>query len=213
MALVTLSDVQTYMDITLTNKQEDAAEIIIAGLEAELEAYLNRPVEPTEFSETYRVPEQGRGYADHNYYYNYATDSVTSLSSPGIIYVPTHVLYLENSPVISVSSVTVTASTPNATPVVQDIERDYVPRPYGIDMYNAFANDKIDITYTAGLDGQSIKVFKSLILRAAAREMQNMYDDTVGLKDLTTRNIAPLETGFTERELASVKRYKRVRIS
>ena len=80
-------------------------------------------------------------------------------------------------------------------------------------MYNAYANDQIDITYTAGLDGANIKAFKILILRAAAREMQNMYDDTVGLKDLNTRDIAPLETGFTERELASIKRYRRVRVS
>ena len=51
------------------------------------------------------------------------------------------------------------------------------------------------------------------MLRAAAREMQNMYDDTVGLKDLTTRNIAPMETGFTDRELAGIRKYRRVRIS
>jgi hypothetical protein len=43
--------------------------------------------------------------------------------------------------------------------------------------------------------------------------MQNMHDDVVGIKDLETRNVAPLETGFTERELLSVKRWKRVRIA
>ena len=56
-------------------------------------------------------------------------------------------------------------------------------------------------------------MFKSLMLRAATREVQNMHDDTVGLKDLTTRNVAPLETGFSERELQSIKRYRRVRVS
>jgi hypothetical protein len=42
--------------------------------------------------------------------------------------------------------------------------------------------------------------------------MQNMHDDVVGVKDLNTRNVAPLETGFTERELMSVKRYRRRRV-
>jgi hypothetical protein len=52
-----------------------------------------------------------------------------------------------------------------------------------------------------------------MILRAAAREVQNMHDDVVGLKDLNTRNVAPLETGFLEKELAAMKSYKRRRIA
>ena len=86
-------------------------------------------------------------------------------------------------------------------------------RDYGIDLFNAYANDRVEVTYTAGLDGANIKAFKILLLRAATREMQNMHDDVVGLKDLTTRNVAPLETGFSDRELMSIKRYRRVRVS
>jgi len=54
MALITVADIKTYMDISLTNTQEDAAQFIIDGLQAELEAYLRRPVEQTAFTETYR---------------------------------------------------------------------------------------------------------------------------------------------------------------
>jgi hypothetical protein len=43
--------------------------------------------------------------------------------------------------------------------------------------------------------------------------MQNMHDDVVGIKDLETRNVAPLVTGFTEQELQSVRRWRRVRIA
>ena len=32
-------------------------------------------------------------------------------------------------------------------------------------------------------------------------------------KDLNTRNVAPLETGFLEKELAAMKSYKRRRIA
>lgn len=90
---------------------------------------------------------------------------------------------------------------------------DYTVRRYGIDVYRGFANDIFEVSYDAGLDGDNIPVFKLMILRAATREMQNMHDDVVGIKDLEPRNVAPLETGFTERELMALKKYKRVRVS
>ena len=213
MALITVSDLATYMDISFTNTPEDAVTMVIEGLQSELEAYLRRPIEQSAYTETYRVPEVGRGVVNQQYYYNYPTNPETTLTSPGIIYAPVYTLYLDNSPVVSVASVSITPATASATATAQVAEQDYVVRKYGIDLFNAYANDRVTVTYTAGLDGTNIKVFKSLLLRAATREVQNMHDDTVGLKDLTTRNVAPLETGFSERELQSIKRYRRVRVS
>jgi hypothetical protein len=43
--------------------------------------------------------------------------------------------------------------------------------------------------------------------------MQNLHDDVVGVKDLETRNVGPLVTGFLDTELASVSRYRRRRIA
>jgi hypothetical protein len=63
------------------------------------------------------------------------------------------------------------------------------------------------------LAGENIPALKLIILRAASREMQNMHDDVVGLKDLETRNVAPLQTGFLESELMTLKRYRKNRIS
>jgi hypothetical protein len=40
-----------------------------------------------------------------------------------------------------------------------------------------------------------------------------MHDDVVGVKDLNTRNIGPLTTGFLDSELMSVRKYKRVRVA
>lgn len=77
----------------------------------------------------------------------------------------------------------------------------------------SFPSDtSLTITYTAGLDGTSIKVFRSLILRAAAREAQNLHDDNRGLQDLEARGAALMTTGFTPEELASVKRWRRHRL-
>jgi len=213
MALISVSDISIYMDISLTSVQETAAEFIIEGLQSELEAYLRRPVEQQSFTESYRIPESGRGVVNQQYHYNYTTDPATTLTSPGVIYIPMFTLYLNNSPVISVESVEIIPASASAIGTVQVAERDYVMRDYGVDLFNAFANDRVMISYTAGLDGPNIKVFQLLMLRAATREIQNMHDDVVGLKDLTTRNVASLETGFSERELMSIKKYRRVRVA
>ena len=51
MRLVSVPDLVTYMDISLSLRQQDAAEFVLEGLQSELEAYLRRPIEPTEFIE------------------------------------------------------------------------------------------------------------------------------------------------------------------
>ena len=51
MALVTTSDLKKYMDITFSNTQEEAAQMIVDGLEADLEHYIGRPVTAASFSE------------------------------------------------------------------------------------------------------------------------------------------------------------------
>ena len=89
----------------------------------------------------------------------------------------------------------------------------YVIRKYGIDYFYGGPDDRVTITYTAGFDGASIPMFRLMILRAATREMQNMHDDVVGIKDLNPRSVAPAETGFMEKELLAVKRYRRVRVA
>jgi len=54
--LVSVSDLATYMDIRFSNRQEDAAEMVLQGLQSELEAYLRRPIEVAQFTEEY-VPQ------------------------------------------------------------------------------------------------------------------------------------------------------------
>ena len=207
--LVTVSDLSKYMDIRFSNRQEEAAEFVLEGLQSELEGYLRRPVEPTEFTETYVMDSNHIGVPTSSFFYDEAYDvsynTATQLQPP-------NTLYLRNSPVVSVESVVIRQQT-QATGTAQTTGRDYVVRRYGIDLFRAYANDEVTVTYTAGLGGDSIKVFKLMILRAATREMQNMHDDVVGVKDLETRNVAPLEVGFLEKELLAVKRWKRIRIA
>jgi len=214
--LVTKTDLTNYMDIKLTLRQQDAADLVLAGLQSELEAYLRRPIEVTEFEEEYRLPSSQHGVpmgtflSIDNSYYN---DSFTTTNPvDNMIYAePPHMIYMRNSPVVSVSSVTVQPVNGNLRTLT--VNDDYVVHRYGIEYFYGYENDLVTVTYTAGLGGEGVPLFKILILRAASREMQNLHDDVVGVKDLETRNVAPLVTGFLDTELASVRRYRRVRVA
>lgn len=207
--LVTVSELQKYMDIRFSSRQEEAAEYVLEGLQSELESYLRRPVEVNTFVETYVMDNNHVGIPMSSMLYDFndvGTGELMNVAQPPIT------IYLDNSPVTAVTSVKIVH--PNSpTEYTQVVGRDYIVRKYGIDLYTAFANDKVIIDYDAGLDGENIKMFKLMILRAATREMQNMHDDVVGIKDLETRNVAPLETGFMDKELLAVKRWRRNRIA
>jgi len=290
MALVTVSEVKTYMDIALSNRQMDAAELIINGVQGELEAYLRRPIEVSEFTEMVRVPSDHLGVPQGSFFQNstaWGTSYYSSSSVPQQSWVePPRTVYLTNSPVVSVSKVlytplrktmttthiqltsnvaTLTVSglhpvvvgdtikvsdctnsvfngqfvvtartqstisyaktnaniglTANTSGTVITLGKtmvngsDYVVRKFGIDFFMGAADDLLTITYTAGLDGVALPVFKLMILRAVSREIQNMHDDVVGIKELNPRDVAPLTTGFLESELMALKKFRRNRIS
>lgn len=205
--LVSVDDLQTYMDIKFSNRQYDAGEMVLAGLQSELESYLRRPIEVGSFVEDHVLESNYVGVPQTSFFYNYSL-STTQQSLDYLL--PPVTVYLRNSPVIEVESVTITNQRGDVTP--QEAGNDYVVRRWGVDLYRAFANDKVTVEYTAGLDGDAIPHFRLAILRAASREMQNLHDDVVGLKDLNTRNVAPLQTGFTRDELMGLKRWRRHRV-
>ena len=292
MALVTPADLKTYMDISLTNRQLDAAELVLAGLQSEMEMYLRRPIEAIEYVEEHTVPSTHTGIPATSFFTNSnpSNESFNGNTVDNTTYLePPTTIYLLNTPVVSVSKViltpsvsvrtfaittksltsnvaTLTTSTthgyavgdvvkvrnidstfngvvtitaiPSSTQfsyaktasnvgsvavspngkVLLRYEReleettDYITQKYGLDVFNTYADDIITVTYTGGLIGGNIPALKLLILRAATREMQNMHDDVVGVKDLETRNVAPLQTGFLETELMTLKRYRKNRI-
>lgn len=218
MALVTKADIVKYMDISLTPLQEDTADIVIAGLQSELEAYLGRPVEVNTYTDEVHVMGSDHvGVPMGSFFKNYDdSDAYTTSGAWPTIQTftdPPETVYLRNSPVVTVTSVKRTAASVGATEETLAEHTNYIVRRYGIDVYSSSPNDKVKVTYTAGLAGGNIPMFKLMILRAAAREMQNMHDDVVGIKDLDPRETTLAEIGFTEKELLALKRYRRVRVS
>jgi hypothetical protein len=216
MALVTKADIVKYMDITLTPLQEDTADIVLAGLQSEMETYLGRPVEVNTYTnEVHVMGSDHVGVPMGSFFKNYDNSDTTSGAWPTIqtFTDPPETVYLRNSPIATVTSVTRTPASVGASVETLAEHTNYVIRRYGIDVYGSSPNDKITVTYTAGLTGANIPMFKLMILRAAAREMQNMHDDVVGIKDLDPRETTLAEIGFLEKELLALKRYRRVRIS
>lgn len=214
MALVSLAELRSYMDISLTNRQQDAAQLVLEGLQSELEAYLGRPIEVGTFNEEYTYANIDTGIPMDSFFNNANPFSSSFYGSPvdRTTYLePPQTVYFRNSPVVTVTEVIYKPLS--GTPKTLVEERDYIVRRFGIDVFRAYANDTVEVTYTAGLDGANIAVFKLMILRAATREMQNMHDDVVGVKDLETRNVAPMQTGFLDSELRALKSFKRHRIA
>jgi hypothetical protein len=202
------------MDISLTNRQQDAAELVLEGLQSELEAYLGRPIEVGTFNEEYTYANIDTGIPMDSFFNNANPFSSSFYGSPvdRTTYLePPQTVYFRNSPVLTVTEVIYKPLSGTPRTLVE--ETDYIVRRFGIDVFRAYANDTVEVTYTAGLDGTNIAVFKLMILRAATREMQNMHDDVVGIKDLETRNVAPMQTGFLDSELKALKSFKRNRIA
>ena len=212
MALVTTSDLKKYMDITFSNTQEEAAQMIVDGLEADLEHYIGRPVTAASFSESHVAPANYSGSSQYSFFYDYNLDRTGTAIQD--VTKPPFVLYTRRSPVVSVASLTVQGQS-DSSATAQTVGTDFVVRRYGVDMFTVQDNDIIVINYTAGLDASAdnTTALKLIVLRAASREVQNLHDDVVGMKDLPTRNVAPLTTGFTEEEMNSVKRWRRVRVA
>lgn len=199
--LVSVDELATYMDQSrFSNRQEDVAELVLAGLQSELETILRRPVEVDEFIEQFRIDETYLG--GRNVFLPMSNDYLPYTEKP-------YPIVLANSPVSGVSQVRINVYPGDGDWQVYEPGLDYIQHKWGIDVYRVMANDIVEVTYTGGLNGNAIPVFKLSILRAAAREMTNQVDDVVGIKDLQTNDVPAKQTGFTEEEIRMLNRWKR----
>jgi hypothetical protein len=206
--LATTYDLANYMDLRFDNRQTDAAEMILAGVQGEIEAYLRRPIEPTTYTEVYIVPEDYLTISAQAYFYDRSLDKVGTIEP---LVQPPFQLHLNNSPVSAVTQVRLKGRLdPNYRVLVEG--RDYIATKWGIDTWVAWQHDRIEVTYTAGLNGSNLPYLKLMILRVASREMENQTDDVVGLKNLETREVRSESVGLTDADRAGLKRYRRIQV-
>lgn len=206
--LVTVRELAAYMDRQLTNRQQDAAELVLAGIQAEIEAYINRPVEVREFTETHIVPEDTLYINTEAYFYDRSLDTTNANIR---VLMPTYTIHLANAPITSVTEVVLYPfGYPTPSPVTFNEGQQYLVRKYGLDLYSVWAGDKIEVTYEAGIAENAY--IKQVLIRAASREMQNMTDDVVGLKDFQNRGATVADIGLMPGEKAGLDRFRRKKV-
>ena len=202
--LVSVAELAAYMDRSLTNRQEDNATTVLQGVQAEVEVELNRPVEVREFVEDYIVEDTYSPIWSSSYFYDRTLDRADGLSR---YVMPPYMLSLRNSPVVSVQSVVLIPMANPAGTFTLVNGTHYVVRRWGLDVFAAGRNDTLTVTYTAGLPENNL--VRQVILRAAAREMQNMTDDVLGLKDFQNRGATIADIGLTDADRKALRRLRR----
>jgi len=208
--LVTVRELSAYMDRELTNRQQDAAEIVIDGIHSEMEAFLGRPIGVQSFNETFVVPDDNYWANSDGLYYDRALDGANSVMQ---VLSPPYQIHLGHAPVVSVETVTlypISTTSPYSSPQVLDEGVRYIVRKWGIDVFAVWSGDKVQVEYEAGIPVNPY--IKQVALRAAAREMQNMTDDVVGLKDFQNRQATIQEIGLTEAEKRGLDKFRRKQI-
>jgi hypothetical protein len=197
------------MDQRFSNRQRDVAELVLAGVQGEIEAFLRRPIETEEYEEEYFVAEDHLIISATAYFYSRSMDS--SFESLALVAQPPLQVRFDHTPVQSISECQIKGRLDEEWRVLEE-GRDFMMTKWGADIWAAFQYDHIQVTYTAGLASDAIPYLKLMIIRIAAREMQTQTDDVVGIKDVQTREGRPMAVGLSEDEKRTLKRWKRKQI-
>lgn len=198
--LVTAQELSDYMSgIRLNDAQKRAAESVLGGVQADLENYLHRPLEPKRSREMVRVDRSG--------YLNVRNTPVQA-----VLRIQDYGSTLPSLPRNVV---------PNYAPIKSEVLplADYVPTNNGKDMIvpggvrYGTPDSYVLIEYIAGgsqLVMERLPQIRLAIMRVAAREVQFMHDDTMSLRNGNATPPADTipEKGWTEAEL---KRFDRLR--
>lgn len=206
MTLVTPDDLKQYMsNLNMSVKQKNAAALLLEGLQAELEMYINRTIEARFIRET--VMTNLVGYA-------YLSQSPISKVFGVVV--------LEDG--LLPDMLPTTEYLPGTFPDgVEDLPQyDLVPADFGKNLigpgglYLGSPSAWFVIDYQGGGDdfmAPYIPAIKNALLRVGSREFQHMHDDSVMLGEQGASppvdNIPPSGRGWQERELRQFDRIRR----
>jgi hypothetical protein len=195
-SLASVEDLVAYMsNIQLEAEQYQAAELVLDGVEAEVEAFIGRPLVSGPQAETAYMSDNGTGF-----------------------------VRLAGTPVISVESVSILGQTLNTSsyqigPGGIFLIMPYINTPalfitsYGPSGITAPADPTgvpIIVNYTGGLPAAAARQLRLEILRIAANEMQNRHDDVLGVSGEGRTSPPPLlPVGLDDNARERLSRFKR----
>jgi len=207
MTIVTADELTAYMGgLKLSTDQLGIVEtVILPGLQQELELFLNRPLEPVQVRESV-MPDQ-MGFVTLKitpvWKVNSAIYSQSGTAITTRVYYPP--AWSEDPSVdrrIDYSGVGMTA-LPWRMPV----------QAFGLSALDPFGWGRyVIVDYIGGYLGLQNQALKLAMLRVAAREVQNQFDDTVGVRSGALEVATPNDTrrkGWMPEELAALARLRR----
>ena len=198
--LVNIADMRKFMGgMSFTEMQQQVVEHIVSGVQSDLEAYLNRPVEPVLVRETVDVNDQGILYL-----------SVTPVHRVlAIRYAPTGGVsgYYYPDPADRVDPTSLVVAQPT------DITDRLVHMPGGIKVGGGLGQ-RYEVEYVGGLcpSNQQRSGFKRAIEVVAARDIGSLHVTTEGTR---TGQVDQTEVGdarflgWSDDELKRFQRYRR----
>jgi hypothetical protein len=195
MAIVTVGELRSYMSgVSLTAGQVASAQLVLDGVQEELELYLGRPIQPVQVRESRRSDIMGD----------------IALSVTPVIRV------LSIRPITSTEVTEYTTTPIDLSDVDDEASRnvDMAPEqsfivPGGINVGYQFAWYTIE--YVGGYNGWVDNAMKMAVLEVASRTMTVNHDDTLSIVDglASPPQAAPTQKGWTDDELKRFDRQRR----
>lgn len=192
MAVVTVAELRKYMsDVSLSANQQSAAQLVLDGVQQQLETYLNRPIQPVQVRERVRTDPFG--------------DVYLSVS-------PVHTIISVRDEAGSVPQ-GVVDSTPLSE---EDYDRVYDAMP---DSWQIFpgglhlgsTEKSYVVEYVGGYNGYVDQALKLSILEVASRTMTVNHDDVLTIRGDMAREV-PAESmvkAWKPEELKMLERLRR----
>jgi hypothetical protein len=205
MSVVTVEQLKAYMSgINMSITQTDAAQVILDGVQGELEKYINRSIGTRLVREVASTDSSGFAYLSQTpvYAINKITPASDELST-----------YQDGGEVVVLDPL---VPGPNTTAY------DLVPANFGRDLIvpggvmSGYLDTSVAVEYIAGGGDFLAPYMDSImlaILRVAAREFQTNHDDTMSLRDTSattpTDPVPVPRKGWRDDELRQFDRIRR----
>lgn len=196
-SIVDVADFKKYMsNVNLDADQWASADLVLAGVQQELETYLNRPIQPIRIREVCHVDDAG--------YINLTATPVWEITEMVVVGGGT-----------PLPATVATLTMDDATVVANYIHNNYASGPMRVPggvRVGYMPDTDILVDYIGGWDGYQVAGLKLAIMRVAAREMTAQNDDFLSLQSSTAQEGSKpddRDLGWTVDELVRWDRLRR----
>lgn len=208
---MTVDDLVAFMSgVTLTDDQRTmAAPVVLDGVQAALEVWLNRPIQPV------LVREIIRSDADYRLWttvapIHYVVGLLEVTETSGAALIPSAAPALTTLTLADYQAFDNSTVPDDGNEVITTIRR-MDTMPHASYILATYPDQDYQVDYVGGYNGFADPALKLAILRVAAREMTENHDDTLSIKEDFAKDVPaqPMLKGWQPHELTPLRRLKR----